>query len=163
MYEILSKHFWHLFRKCAFTRINSICEIQSISRLILAFNSFNLWGFEIFIYWGHLKNKVYATNPHTLYRNWKYQAWNWLFFRNLINPCKCTFPKKMLEMCGWRRTNSNISCYKVRDYFSLQFYSIVTLSCMQLGYCFDLFARTWTISGLHLRKRHYTFWYCRKM
>ena len=22
----------------------------------------------------------------------KYQAWNWLYFRNWINPCKCTFP-----------------------------------------------------------------------
>ena len=37
--------FWHLFRKCAFTRINSISEIQSISRLVLAFNSSNVWGF----------------------------------------------------------------------------------------------------------------------
>ena len=24
----------------------------------------------------------------------KYQAWNWLYFGNLINPCKCTFPKR---------------------------------------------------------------------
>ena len=43
-----STHFWHLFRKCAFTRINSISEIQSISCLILAFNSSNMWKFVIF-------------------------------------------------------------------------------------------------------------------
>ena len=30
-----STHFWHVFMKCAFTRINSISEIQSISRLIV--------------------------------------------------------------------------------------------------------------------------------
>ena len=40
-----SIQFWHLFRKCAFTRINSISEKQSISRLILAFNSSHVWGF----------------------------------------------------------------------------------------------------------------------
>ena len=34
----------------------------------------------------------------------KYWMWNWLYFGNLINPFKCTFPKKMREMCGWRRT-----------------------------------------------------------
>ena len=49
-----STHFWHLFRKCAFTWVNSISEIQSISCLILAFNSSNAWGFvaytESFIY-----------------------------------------------------------------------------------------------------------------
>ena len=60
------------------------------------------------------------TNPHTL--EIKYQAWNWLYFGNWNNPCKCIFPKKMPEMCGWI---SNISWYKVRDYFSLKLYSIV--------------------------------------
>ena len=40
-----STHFWHLFRKCAFTQINSISETQSISRLILAFSSSNVWVF----------------------------------------------------------------------------------------------------------------------
>ena len=38
-------HFWHHFRKCVFTQINSVSEIQSISQLILAFNSSNGWGF----------------------------------------------------------------------------------------------------------------------
>ena len=33
-----------------------------------------------------------------------YQLWNWLYFGNWINPCECTFPKKMPEMCGRRRT-----------------------------------------------------------
>ena len=47
-----STHFWHLFTKCAFTRFNSISEIQSVSRLILAFNSSNMWGFAIFNYGG---------------------------------------------------------------------------------------------------------------
>ena len=61
-----STHFWHLFRKYALTQINSISEIQSISRLILAFNSSNVWGGLRFLSMGHLKNKVYATNPHTL-------------------------------------------------------------------------------------------------
>ena len=61
-----STHFWHLFRKCAFTWIKSISEIQSISRLILVFNSSNVWGVFDFYLWGHLKNKVYAMNPHTL-------------------------------------------------------------------------------------------------
>ena len=56
------------FRKLAFTWINSIYEIQSISRLILAFNSSNMWGLR-FLSMGHLKNKVYATNP-THYKNW---------------------------------------------------------------------------------------------
>ena len=44
-----STHFWNLFRKCAFTRINSFSEVQSILRLILAFSSSNAWGFAIFI------------------------------------------------------------------------------------------------------------------
>ena len=39
-----STHFWHLFRKCSFTWINSVSEIQSISRLLLNFNSSNVWG-----------------------------------------------------------------------------------------------------------------------
>ena len=95
-----STHFWHLFRKCAFTQINSISEIQSIPCLILAFNSFNVWGSWV-LSMGYLKNEVYATHPHTLER--KYQTWNWLYFGNWINLCKCTFPKKMPEMCGWRR------------------------------------------------------------
>ena len=38
-----STHFWHLFKKCAFTWINSIAKIQSISCLIFAFNSSNVW------------------------------------------------------------------------------------------------------------------------
>ena len=54
------------FRKCAFTRINSVSEIQSISRLILAFNSSNVWRVFDFYLWEHLKNKVYATNPYTV-------------------------------------------------------------------------------------------------
>ena len=40
-----STHFCHLFRTCAFTRINSSSEIQSISHQIIAFNSSNVWGF----------------------------------------------------------------------------------------------------------------------
>ena len=60
-----STPFWHILRKCAFTRINSISQVQSISRLVLDFNSSNVWGL-LFLSMGHLKNKVYATNPHTL-------------------------------------------------------------------------------------------------
>ena len=45
-----STHFWHPFRKYAFTWINSVSEIQSISRLILTFNSSTVRGFVIFIY-----------------------------------------------------------------------------------------------------------------
>ena len=59
-------HFWHLFRKCAFTRINSISEIRTVNFTPLTFNSSNVWGFSDFYPWGHLKNKVYATNCHTL-------------------------------------------------------------------------------------------------
>ena len=40
-----SRHFRHLFSKCALTWINSISKIQSISHLILASNSSNVWGF----------------------------------------------------------------------------------------------------------------------
>ena len=60
-------------------QINSISEIQSISCL---------WVFAIFIYGS----------------TWKIKCMQWLYSGNLINPCKCTYPKKMPEMCGWRRT-----------------------------------------------------------
>ena len=52
-----STHFWHLFRKCAFTRINSSSEIESISRLMLIFNSSNVWGVCNYYLWRHLKIK----------------------------------------------------------------------------------------------------------
>ena len=39
-----STRFWYLLRKCAFTCINSSSKIQSIPRLILAFNSCNTFG-----------------------------------------------------------------------------------------------------------------------
>ena len=55
----------------------------------------------------------------------KYQAWNRLYFGNWINPCKCTFPKKMPEMCGWRRTFLTCHAIKYVHYFPLKFYSIV--------------------------------------
>ena len=66
-----STHFWRLFRKYAFTQINSISQIQSISCLILAFNSSNVWGFEIFIYGGTWKIKCMQWTP-THYKNWKW-------------------------------------------------------------------------------------------
>ena len=50
--------FWQLFRKCPFTRVDSISELQSIPSLVLAFNSSNVWGL--------IKNKVYARNHHML-------------------------------------------------------------------------------------------------
>ena len=58
-----STHFWHLFRKCAFTQINSISEIQSISCLILASNSSTMWGFAIFMYAGTWKIKCMQWIP----------------------------------------------------------------------------------------------------
>ena len=59
----LSTYFWYHFKKCAFTRINSISEIQSISRLILAFNFSNVWGFAICIYGGTWKIKCMQWTP----------------------------------------------------------------------------------------------------
>ena len=44
-----SAYFCHLFRKCAFTWINSISEIQSISCLIPAYNSSKMWVFIAYI------------------------------------------------------------------------------------------------------------------
>ena len=53
MLEMLSS-FIHIFlasfTKCAFTWINSISEIQSISPLTLAFNSSNVWGFVAYTF-----------------------------------------------------------------------------------------------------------------
>ena len=40
-----SIHSWHLFGKCTFTHTGSASEIESVSRLILAFNSSNLREF----------------------------------------------------------------------------------------------------------------------
>ena len=115
-----STHFWHLFRKCAFTWINWISEIQSISCLILAFNSSNVWGVCNFYLWGHLKNKVYATNPHTL--------------EELKASIRCEidcipeieimrvnahFLKDARNVWIKEDNISIISCYKVCDYFSL--------------------------------------------
>ena len=96
-----STHFWHLSRKSAFTKINSISEIESISRLILSFGSSNVWGFTIFIYGRTWKIKCIQRTPHIRRTESKYQAWNWLYFGN---SCKCTFSKKVPKMCGWRRT-----------------------------------------------------------
>ena len=105
-YPLSSIHFWHLFRKCVFTRINSISEMLSISRLILAFNSSNVWGFITYTLYFKVPPQIKIANPYTLeeLKASTYQAWNWLYFGNSINPCKCTFPKKIPEMCGWRRT-----------------------------------------------------------
>ena len=47
-------HFRHLFRKCAFTWINLISEIQSISRLILVFIFSNAHGIRDFLSVGGL-------------------------------------------------------------------------------------------------------------
>ena len=101
-----STDIWHLFRKCAFTCINPVSEIQPISRLILAFSSSNVWGFATCIYGGTWKITCKLCNEPLDIRiiESKYQAWNWLYFGNWINACKCTFPEKMPEICGWRRT-----------------------------------------------------------
>ena len=53
MLEMLSSFiltFLASFRKRAFTRINSPSEIESISCLVPAFHSSNVWGITIFIY-----------------------------------------------------------------------------------------------------------------
>ena len=113
-------YFWHLFRKCTFTQINSISDIQSISRLILAFNSpyMCVWGGGCDFYLGGTwKIKCMQRTPHIRKIESGYQAWNGPYFGTWINPCKCTFLKRCQKM---KKDNiSNISCYKVRDYFSL--------------------------------------------
>ena len=57
-----------------------------------------------FYLWGHLKIKVYATNPHILEELKASIRSEIDYFENWINPCKCTFHKNVPEMCGWRRT-----------------------------------------------------------
>ena len=64
----------------------------------------------------------------------KYQAWNWLYFRNWINPCECSFPNKMTELV-WMK-EENISHYKVLDYFSLYCNFTQLYATMQRGYRF---------------------------
>ena len=93
-----STHFWHLFRKCAFTQIDSISETQSISCLIFAFSSSNVWRFAIFFYGGTWKIKCVHEPPHIRETESKYQAWIWLCFGRWINASNCTFPKKMPEL-----------------------------------------------------------------
>ena len=56
--------------------------------------------------------------PHIRRTESKYQAWNWVYFRNLINPCKCTFHWKDARDVWMKEDNiSNITCYKVQGYF----------------------------------------------
>ena len=116
-----STYFWHLFRKYAFTLNNSVSEIQSNSRLILTLNSTIVWGFVVFSLF--FKCPIYKNRkpPHVRRIESKYQARNW------INMCKCTFLKKIPEMCGWRvqRFQYLMLCGTVRDYFSLSFYLIL--------------------------------------
>ena len=117
-----SKHCWHLFGICEYTRINSISEMHSILRLTFALNSSNVRICDFYL-WGHLKNKVYATNPHTLEElKESIRCEIDCISGNSINSCKCTFPKKDARNVWMKEdNNSNISCYKVRDYFSLLF------------------------------------------
>ena len=62
-----STHFWHLFfRKCEFTRFNSISKTQPISRLILAFSSSNLWGFVAYTLFSRLPPWIKIANLHIL-------------------------------------------------------------------------------------------------
>ena len=158
-----STHFWHLLRKYTFTRINSICEMQSISRLILASNSFKVWRFAIFIYGDTWKIKCMQLTPTYWITKSKYQAWNWLYFGILINPCTCIFPKRMLEMCGWRRTTFPTS-HVIRNVI---IFFVILLNCRQLcsgGIILDLPAGTWAISGCHrqpsCRRRHFSKRHC---
>ena len=60
-----STHFWLLFSNSAFTWINSISKIQSISRLVIAFNFFNVWGFvayTLFFKCPHTKKSQTSTH-----------------------------------------------------------------------------------------------------
>ena len=147
-----SIHFWHLFRKYAFTQINSISEIQSISRLILSFNCCNAWGLVTCTFFFRCSIDKNRKSPHIRRIESK---WNWLYFVNRINPCKCRFPKKMPEMCGWRRTTFPTS-HVIR--FVIIFF-VVLLYCRPScsgGIAFDLQARAWAISRCH---RHPTYYW----
>ena len=56
-----------------------------------------------FLFMGELKKSICNEPPPHIKRiENKYLVWNWHYFGNLINPCKCTYPKKIPEMCGWR-------------------------------------------------------------
>ena len=88
-------------------------------------------------------------SPHIRRIEIKYHMWNWLYFRNWINPCKCIFPKKMPpEMYGWRRTTFPTS--PVIRYAIIFF--VILLNCRppcSRDIAFDLPAGTWAISGCH--------------
>ena len=60
-----STHFWHLIRKYAFTRINSVSEIQSKSCLILAFNSYNVQVFVAYTLFFKYPHRQKSQTPHT--------------------------------------------------------------------------------------------------
>ena len=104
-----STHFWHLFRKCAFTCIDSISETQSISPLILAFNSSNVWEFVVNTLFFMCPPQIKIANPHTL-EEWKASI---TYEIDYISNGRNVWMKE--------ENISKISCYKgtVRDYFSL--------------------------------------------
>ena len=90
------------FRICAFKRINS------------SSSQFHVWYLlSIFLMCGALLRTLYFSSTpidknlkplHIRRIESNYRAWNSLYFGRWIIACKCTFPKKMPEMCGWRRT-----------------------------------------------------------
>ena len=123
-----SIHFWHLFRKCAFTWINSISEIQSISCLILAFYSSNVWGFVAYTLFFQCPIDKNRKSPHIRRTESKYQEWNW------INPRKFIFPKKLPKMCGWRTTFS--TSYVIRYVIIFLCHFTQLQDAMQMEYCF---------------------------
>ena len=107
---------------------------------ILSFNSSNVWGVCNFYLWGHLKNKVYATNPYTLEEMKASIRHEIDYFGNWINLCKCTFPKQMPEMCGWRRTTFPTS--HVIRYVIIFLCNFTQLwAVVQQGYCFRFAGR----------------------
>ena len=53
----------HFLRKCAFTRITSYSEIESILRLILAFNSSNVWSSQQTFYSFQVPPQINIANP----------------------------------------------------------------------------------------------------
>ena len=96
-------------------------------------------------------------------------AWNWFYFGRWINACKCKFPKKMPEMCGWRRTTLP-SSHIIRFVIWL-FFFVILLNCRPPcsgGIVLYLPVGTWAISGYHrwpqcygrhLSEKHCTIYY----
>ena len=83
-------------------------------------------GVYDFYVWGQLKNKACATNPHIL-EELKASTRHEIdsILEDELIRANAHFLKDSRNVCMKQDNIFNISCYKVRDYFSLLFYSVV--------------------------------------